>query len=232
MQALWRHQLVWLDEYAWHRVLAQASSTAPGLPAPSPQVQDCLAHWAQQAWPLVVTRQSAESAVRAPDGVLALGLAAPARWGRQPISVAASWPDVARQGAFPPAADIGPDLPAAARAGWQRLCQGLARLGLPARVFGSYGWQRLTGMNYVHAASDVDLLIEAGTAAQADQAAALLRAAEAGPVRVDGELAFADGAAVAWREWLRFRAGQTDRILVKRLTGATLEDAGAWALTA
>ncbi len=232
MTPLRRHQLVWLDEYAWHRVLATASSNYPALTVPSSQVQDCLAHWAQQGWPLVVTRQAAEPAALAPAGVLALGLAAPARWGRQPISVSASWPGVARQGAFPTAGDIGPELPAAAQPGWQRLCQGLARLGLQAQVYGSYGWQRITGMNYVHAASDIDLLIAVRTAAQADLAAALLRAGEGGPVRIDGELAFDDGAAVAWREWLRFRAGQTDRILVKRLAGATLEDAGAWAVAA
>jgi phosphoribosyl-dephospho-CoA transferase len=99
-----------------------------------------------------------------------------------------------------------------------------------ARVYGSYGWQQLTGMDYVHAKSDIDLLVEVRTVAQADQASALLCTAnDAGPLRIDGELAFESGAAVAWREWLRFRSGQTEQILVKRLAGATLEDAAVWA---
>ena len=230
MKPLRRHQLVWLGEPAWHRVLATTSSADAGAPRPATsQALDCLAHWAQHGWPLVVTRQAANPA---PGGVLALGLAAPTRWGRRSICVAGSWPGVARQGVFPAAAELLSELPAAARSGWQRLCEGLARLGVSAQVFGSYGWQRITGMNYVHAASDVDLLIEVSTVAQADRASALLQAAHAGPVRIDGELVFGDGAAVAWREWLRFRAGQTDQMLVKRLTGASLEGADVWAMTA
>lgn len=232
MKPLRRHQLVWLDEYAWYRVLAGASSSHDPSQALSTETTDCLAHWAQQRWPLVVTRQPAEVVAGPPDGVLALGLAAPARWGRQSIRVTASLRGVARQGEFPLAVALGPELPAAAQAGWGLLCEGLARLGVVARVYGSYGWQQLTGMNYVHAGSDIDLLMDVSTAAQADQAAALLLAAESGPVRIDGELVFEDGAAVAWREWLRFRSGQIDRILVKQLTLATLEDAAAWATTA
>ena len=232
MKPLRRHQLVWLDEYAWHRVLAQASSTAPGLPAPSPQVQDCLAHWAQQRWPLVVTRQSAAAVAGAPDGLLALGLSAPARWGRCAIGVTASLRGVIRDGEFPHAFELGPRLPAAAQAGWALLCERLARLDVAARVYGSHGWQQLTGMDYVHDRSDIDLLLDVSNAAQADQASALLLAADSGPLRIDGELVFEEGAAVAWREWPRFRSGQADRILVKRLAGATLEDGAAWAAVA
>lgn len=231
MKPLRRHQLVWLDEFAWYRVLASASSTDPSQ-ASATETADCLAHWAQLRWPLVVTRQPADTVAGAAPGELALGLSAPARWGRQAIGVTASLSGVARQGEFPSAVELGPHLPAAAQVGWGLLCERLTRLGVPARVYGSYGWQQLTGMNYVHARSDIDLLIEVSTAAQADQVAALLLAAESGPVRLDGELAFEEGASVAWREWLRFRSGQADRILVKRLTGATLEASDTWLATA
>jgi phosphoribosyl-dephospho-CoA transferase len=44
-------------------------------------------------------------------------------------------------------------------------------------------------------------------------------------VRLDGELVFPDGAAVAWREWHACRGGRTRRLLVKRLDGATLAEA-------
>lgn len=232
MKPLRRHQLVWLDEYAWHRALSTASSQAEPLQPADSQTLDCLAHWAQQRWPLVVTRQPAAAVACAPDGVLALGLSAPARWGRYAIGVTASLRGVIRDGEFPHAFELGPRLPAPAQIGWDLLCERLARLGVAARVYGSYGWQQLTGMDYVHAGSDIDLLLEVSTAAQADQASALLLAADSGPLRIDGELAFEEGAAVAWREWLRFRSGQADRILVKRLAGATLEDAAAWAAVA
>jgi phosphoribosyl-dephospho-CoA transferase len=235
MNPLRRHQLVWLDEYAWYRVLATATSSADPLRVPDSQALDCLSHWAQQRWPLVVTRQAAAvDAVdaSAPDGVLALGLSAPARLGRHAIGVNASLRGVMRLGAFPRAVEVLTQLPAAAQAGWGLLSERLDLLDVVARVYGSHGWQQLTAMDYVHTRSDIDLLVEVGSAAQADQAAALLLAADAGPLRIDGELAFEDGAAVAWREWLRFRSGQADRILVKRLTGASLEDAAAWAAIA
>jgi phosphoribosyl-dephospho-CoA transferase len=232
MNLLRRHQLVWLDEYAWHRVLATASSSADPLQVAGLQTLDCLAHWAQQRWPLVVSRQAGAEDASEPDGVLALGLSAPARWGRHAIGVSASLRGVMRYGAFPRAVDVLTQLPAAAQAGWGRLCERLDRLDVVARVYGSHGWQQLTAMDYVHTRSDIDLLVEVSSAAQADQAAALLLAVDVGPLRVDGELVFECGAAVAWREWLRFRSGQVDRILVKRLTGASLDDAAAWAALA
>jgi len=43
--------------------------------------------------------------------------------------------------------------------------------------------------------------------------------------------AWATEGVVAWREWLRFRSGETDRVLVKRIAGTTLEDAAAWVET-
>lgn len=228
MRPLRRHQLVWLDEFAWYRVLATALSHGDPPQGTSAETADCLAHWAQQRWPLVVSRQPTDTAGGPADVGLALGLPAPACWGRQRISITTSFSGVARQGEFPPAGELAPQLPAAARAGWGRLCERMARLEIKAQVYGSYGWQQLTGMGYVHPESDIDLLIDVRTAAQADQVGALLLAAESGPVRVDGELAFDDGASVAWREWLRFRSGQADRILVKRLGGAALEDAHTW----
>lgn len=229
MKPLRRHQLVWLDEYAWHRVLSTALPPAEPLQPADSQTLECLAHWAQRRWPLVVTRQAVATVAGATDDVLALGLSAPARWGRRAIGITASLCGVMRHGEFPRAVELLPVLPAAAQAGWGLLCDRLDRLNVAARVYGSHGWQQLTGMDYVHARSDIDLLLDVSTAAQADQASALLRAADSGPLRIDGELAFEDGAAVAWREWVRFRSGQADRILVKRLAGATLEDAAALA---
>jgi phosphoribosyl-dephospho-CoA transferase len=202
----------------------QTAGAAPAL--------DCLEHWAEQRWPLVVTRQPAEPPAGVSDVPLALGLPAPARWGRRPIGVSASLRDVARRDEFPLLAALIPSLPAAAQAGGRSLCEGLARLGVVARAYGSYGWQQLTGLEYVHSRSDLDLLLDVATGAQADRACAQLRDAQLGNLRVDGELTFEDGRSVAWREWLRFRSGQTDQVLVKRIAVTTLEDAAAWGETA
>jgi phosphoribosyl-dephospho-CoA transferase len=234
MKPLRRHQLVWLDEFGWYRTLATAASSTSlsGQPtAVAAQALDCLEHWAEQRWPLVVTRQPVEPAARASDLHLALGLAAPARWGRQAIGVSASVRDVARQDEFPLLAALVPSLPVAAQAGARLLCERFALLGVVARAYGSYGWQQVTGLEYVHPRSDLDLLLEVATGAQADQTCAHLRDARLGPLRIDGELAFGEGGSVAWREWLRFRCGETDRVLVKRIASTTLEDAAAWVET-
>jgi len=231
MKPLRRHQLVWLDEFGWYRTLATTASSASlsgQATDVAAQTLACLEHWAERRWPLVVTRQPVEPTAGVSDLPLALGLAAPARWGRRPIVVSASARDVARQDEFPLLGAVVRDLPVAAQAGARLLCERLALLRVAARAYGSYGWQQLTGLEYVHPQSDLDLLLEVATGAQADKACAQLRDAQLGPLRIDGELTFEDGGSVAWREWLRFRAGETDRVLVKRIAGATLEDAAPW----
>jgi len=40
--------------------------------------------------------------------------------------------------------------------------------------------------------------------------------------RLDGELVFDGGHAVAWREWLSWRAGGTKTMLIKHLEGSSL----------
>ncbi|MFM9786058.1 phosphoribosyl-dephospho-CoA transferase MdcG domain-containing protein, partial [Streptomyces scabiei] len=66
------------------------------------------------------------------------------------------------------------DLPA-----WDALAATLARLGAPARVFGSHGWQAVTGLAHVGPGSDVDLWVAVADAVQADAVAAALE--DAGP---------------------------------------------------
>jgi hypothetical protein len=63
IKPLRRHQLVWLDEFGWYRTLATAasSSSRSGQPtAAAAETLECLEHWAEQRWPLVVTRQPIE----------------------------------------------------------------------------------------------------------------------------------------------------------------------------
>jgi len=124
---------------------------------------------------------------------------------------------VERFGEFPSIEALRPTLPRA----WQALCASLAALRAPARVHGSHGWQLLSGLAYVHATSDIDLCCAVDDAAHADAVASALQDFRAA-ARLDGELCFPDGRAVAWREWQAWRAGRCRALLVRTLNGASL----------
>jgi phosphoribosyl-dephospho-CoA transferase len=212
MTPLRRHQLAWLSDAGWQQILAQTWTVAE---------QDCLQHWACHRLPLVVTRQTASEAAH----TVALGLPAPARWGKRRIALAVPHSALLYFDAFPRASEMLGLLPPTARALWRELCEALSTVDATARVYGSYGWQRLTGLDHVHAASDIDLCIAVSDMAQADTVATLLKSFVVQRLRLDGELVFDDGAAIAWREWEAWRTGRSNAFLVKRLHGATLERA-------
>ena len=214
-----RQQLVWLDEYGWFRVL----SGQPDAPGWDSQALECLEFWAERSLPLVVTRQLAGRTDDDGDTLLTLGLPAPARWGRRRLLVQLSTSAVRRVGEFPLAASALSALPAAAQPAWAELCAGFDRLQLTARIYGSYGWQQLTGLDHLHPDSDIDLQVMVASGLQADAAAALLSASGIATPRLDGEICFAGGASVAWREWAQLRTGPQRQIGVKRLEGATLQ---------
>lgn len=85
--------------------------------------------------------------------------------------------------------------------------------GVEPRVFGSLLWQHLAGTPCLGEASDLDLLWES----EAPVPLARALAAIAGPPRLDGEIVFADGRAVQWRECLG--GGE---VLAKSLGGLSL----------
>lgn len=222
--ALRRHQLVRLTPAGWQAVLAQAHAES---------ARPCLAHWATHDLPLVITRQP-ESAADA--DVIHLGLPAPTCWQRQRLSLVVARSAVRAVGELPAAIDITGQLPDAAQAPWRRLCGQLGALGLHAQVYGSHGWQHLTGLAYLRAQSDLDLFVpvpdmhaaDAAADLLADATAALLAEAGIDTPRLDGELGLADGSAVAWREWRDWRAGRAEQILVKRLQGVALASGTDW----
>jgi phosphoribosyl-dephospho-CoA transferase len=87
------------------------------------------------------------------------------------------------------------------------------------RCFGSLAWQYLTGLSYLTDTSDLDLLVECRSSADAMRATALLNdIAERAPMRIDAELVTPCGTAVQWREWL---SGNPE-LLVKSHAGSAL----------
>jgi phosphoribosyl-dephospho-CoA transferase len=206
---LHRQQLVRLSAAGWARVLEAPWDDG---------ARACLALWAARGLPLVVTRQPASLV----DAV-AVGLPAPARLQRRRLALAVAPQDLMYLDEFPPADAVTRLLPRALAARWRALVATLAVHGCRARVYGGFGWQALTRLAYVHADSDIDLLLPVGAPAHADEAVRLLATAAWDGPRLDGELLFPDGAAIAWREWRDYRQGCAAQVLVKRLRGVALE---------
>ncbi|RQO37323.1 malonate decarboxylase holo-[acyl-carrier-protein] synthase [Herminiimonas sp. KBW02] len=93
------------------------------------------------------------------------------------------------------------------------------KLGLNLRIYGSLAWQCVTGTPYLADNSDVDLLLAPATLEQAHAGLRLLDAVEKeGRVRLDGEMIFPDGRAVAWKELL----AHTRLVMVKSNEGVAL----------
>ncbi len=85
-----------------------------------------------------------------------------------------------------------------------RLSDGAAKAGLEIRVFGSWMWQALTGGSHVSGSSDLDVLIDVSTSADADRAADFLQISAAdSPFVLDGELSIPGLGEFHWREYLK-----------------------------
>ncbi|HSO43959.1 MAG TPA: malonate decarboxylase holo-[acyl-carrier-protein] synthase [Rhodoferax sp.] len=199
MQDLRRNQLVWLDAQGWAQVQAHAWDA---------EAQAILAHWQRNRLPLVVCRQRLDVE---PDR-LCLGLPAPRQWSRRRLALTVGRERVAAVGDFPALWQVAQAMPWGPAA--LELDGSLAELAVTPRVYGSHGWQWLTRMACLHEASDVDVTLNVADFQTACRVTALLAAAELGP-RLDGEIVFPGGQAVAWRELQRLLAGHTAQVLLK-----------------
>lgn len=216
METLRRHRLARLTSDGWAQVLVRPWDA---------QARECLTHWARRQLPLVVTRQSPDPGA---GDLIALGLPAPTCWERRRLALHVPRTSVLRFAEFPGLAGVHTVLPLSACAAASDLELALATCDAKAHVYGSYGWQALSGLDHVRAGSDLDVWVAVNDAAHADDVADELGHFAVDEPRLDGELLFADGAAIAWREWSAWRSGRTRSVLVKRLTGATLAHDATW----
>jgi phosphoribosyl-dephospho-CoA transferase len=205
-----RHTLVWPTSAGWTRI--RCDDTADEACA-------AYAQWFTRDWPLVVRRPHADERCDATE--LALGLPLPPAQGKRRLNIRLAASDVARHSTPLALAHVVHALPRE----WQRAVSSLLHDAGASRirfqVFGSAAWQAITGLVYMHDASDLDLLFHPRQADEIDAMLALLDCWErTHALRADGEIVFPDGAAVSWREWRN--APQAAQVLVKHLDYATL----------
>jgi phosphoribosyl-dephospho-CoA transferase len=216
-----RNQLAYISTAGWADVVPVESVDT------NPSAADCLAHWRAAGLPLVVTRQPCDAAAGR-EALVALGLPAPLQWGRRPLGMRTPAESIARLEFFPAPGAAIPLLPSALQSAFTTLCTALEHAGIQAHVYGGYGWQLLTGLDYLRATSDIDLSLQVRDVDQADEAAQLVSALTVPHTRIDAELSFPDGRAVAALEWQRWRQGRVSQILVRSLRAVTLQAAPQW----
>jgi len=228
-----RHELVWLSRDGWAAVQAQAG---PGDRAPGSDF-GAVARWRANDWPLVVRRRPPGLA----DTQVALGLPLPpapdgskrrfacvvdarmvARW-QAPLTLAeaahaapARWHDALH-------ALLADCTRTAAALPRRAFVPGGAAVPLCPLVFGSLSMQAMTGLSYLRADSDLDLLLAPESRAELAAALALLQR-HATSLPLDGEIVFPGGVAVAWREYATAAASPLvgARLLVKDGHGVRL----------
>lgn len=201
-----RHDLVWLTASGWDQLQAAASR----------EHMAALAQWRTHDWPAVVRRREPGMSASAVAVGLPLPPDAQGRKGRRAGVVDAA--QIARSAAPLLLADAVRAAPSDWRAPLTALLAGSHHLP-PLRVFGSLAMQALTGQRYLSASSDLDLLATPDNVASLDAMVALLRRHGA-QLPLDGEIVFAGGQAVAWKEWAQ--ATPAMRVLVKDLDGVRL----------
>lgn len=206
-----RHSLVWLNDGGWQDVRVDATHL--------PVVQ----HWQQSRWPLIVRRRDADAA----NDDVCLGIAAPpdaqGNKLRIPVRVSSAGIHASRE-----PLDLAETIPHAGprwRDALSRLQQDAKEEGVPVRIYGSLALQALTGQGYLRDTSDIDLLLAPRDRHQLEQMLDLLQRYRQ-ILPLDGELAFPDGTAVSWKEWMRARGEVNQRVLVKRTADVALLHVG------
>lgn len=173
-----------------------------------------LAHWLDNGWPLVARRFIPGELPGVP-----LGLPLPPCGRRRRLAFLAQPEDVTSIAAPPTLAAVSLRAPRSWWLSLDRLDAMAVRHAVDLRVCGSLAWYSMTGLDYVTARSDLDLLVQIHPGSDVLGVTAALAAIEAtAPMRIDGEIIRPDGAAVSWRE---LHNGEPE-ILLKTVAGVAL----------
>lgn len=181
-----RQDLVRVEPHTWSSWL-RARDDLAGVPH--------LAGWAAAGRPLIVRRRvPGEGAETVP-----LGMPLPPADGKRRIGLALPAEHLTRLEG-PSLAEAATHAPAA----WHGTIAGLValgeRYGLTPRPFGGLLWQAVTGLTYLSAASDLDLLWPCPGPVPTGLLDGLASIAETAPMRLDGEILLPDGTGLHWRE--------------------------------
>ncbi|HEX3843448.1 MAG TPA: malonate decarboxylase holo-[acyl-carrier-protein] synthase [Steroidobacteraceae bacterium] len=201
-----RHDLLRIDVLLWQALAAMQGE----------DTRACwLREWGARDWPVIVRRDDSESS---PDSV-AVGVPLPPSAGK--LRVALHVPRVAMAARLSPV--LLADCRRAAPRRWGTVLDRLEALGdataIAPGVCGSLLWQHLTGLAYLHDASDIDVLWQVTSLGQARAIAGALPEIEHRTgIRVDGEILSARGWGVHWREF----GTQAPEMLVKTRSSAQL----------
>jgi phosphoribosyl-dephospho-CoA transferase len=202
-----RHDLVFVSGPGWRAMLGSRSDLA---------ADPLVTRWSDQGWPTIRRR-----ALPADPPGIALGLPLPPLNGKKRLSFVLQSADIISVRRPPSLASARRAAPSTWRATLDRLDELAHRHCVGVRIFGSLAWQALTGLAYVTERSDLDLLLSINNDTDLNHLTADVAAVEAtAPMRLDGELMRADGAAVNWRE-IHGGAGE---VLVKSIEGVALVD--------
>lgn len=178
--------------------------------------------WIATGHPLVVCRQGSDAEQ------VQLALTLPTLQGRQRVAARFKHEDLIRVSPAIEIRDCLAGLDARAAQVLSELNSSIQKCGASVGVFGSLAWESLTGESYRHEASDVDLICDVTSHLQLEACLdALEEAAGKLAFRLDGELRFPNGEAVAWRELANHRNSPQAKILVKGPVDVSLKPASS-----
>jgi phosphoribosyl-dephospho-CoA transferase len=185
MQQLRRHDWVYLH-----------AGSLPAIGSTEGAARAWVEGWIVGGGPLVVTRQNGDD-----ESSVALGIVLPAALGSGRIACSIPSSAIARQRGPVTVDEAASILPTPEAAALRQFAAVIVDHASQLGVYGSTAWQFLTAEIYRHANSDLDVICD--VASSAGFAACLAAFADAAiyfPSRIDGEVRFTGGRAVAWRE--------------------------------
>ncbi|MGY2048371.1 malonate decarboxylase holo-[acyl-carrier-protein] synthase [Methylobacterium sp. JK268] len=198
-ECLRRHDLLAVAPEAWETVLAGRPDLA-GVPH--------LAAWAAEGRPVIVRRAHPDE----DPGPVPVGLPLPPRDGKRRIGLGLP-PGGVRRRAPVTLAEAAGACPEEWRPTVAEIGDLAARHALVPHLFGSLLWQVLTGLPYLAAGSDLDLLWPVPGAVPPGLLDGIAAIDARAPMRLDGEILLADGGGANWREL--HAAAPGDTVLVK-----------------